>query len=491
MREITSISHLFRSFSIFYLALDFHIYGIFGNNDVERHLEMGKKFLAAGQLVDALTHFNAAIDGDPSNYLVYFRRATVYLALGKSKSALPDLNKVLELDPKFQAARLQRGNVLLKQGKLSEAEEDYLAVLEVETSNAEAQKQLQLLEPQRENIRLAKEYYEQHDFQAAIDAVSLAIDVSPWDADLRELRAESYIAQGNYFKASGDLRTTTKLVSDNTEGYYKLSNLHYDMGEAEEALLQIRECLKLDPDHKQCFPFYKKVKKLTKQLRDVQDYQSNGAYEDCVSKSKAILKTEDRVFSYIHRAKGHACHCNMKAKHIEEAFKWCKEILEIDENNIEARCDLAENYINNEQYEEAVQEYQKATNIDKNNQRAQEGQQRAQKLLKNSQKRDYYKILGVKRNANKRAINKAYRKLALQWHPDKFDGEEKKKAEKKFMDIAAAKEVLSDPEMRQRYDNGEDPLDPEQQQQGGRGNPFFHGFNPFGSDGFNFKFHFN
>jgi len=50
------------------------------------------------------------------------------------------------------------------------------------------------------------------------------------------------------------------------------------------------------------------------------------------------------------------------------------------------------------------------------------------------------------RNAKKKQIEKAYRKLAVQWHPDKFqDEEEKKHAEKMFMDIAAAKEVLSDP----------------------------------------------
>ena len=61
-------------------------------------------------------------------------------------------------------------------------------------------------------------------------------------------------------------------------------------------------------------------------------------------------------------------------------------------------------------------------------------------------KRDYYKILGVKRNAKKKDITKAYRKLAQQWHPDNFqDEDEKKTAEKKFMDIAAAKEVLTDP----------------------------------------------
>ena len=65
--------------------------------------------------------------------------------------------------------------------------------------------------------------------------------------------------------------------------------------------------------------------------------------------------------------------------------------------------------------------------------------------MKNSNKRDYYKILGVPRNADEGVINKAYRKLAIQWHPDKFAVEsEKEFATKKFIDIAAAKEVLTD-----------------------------------------------
>ena len=57
----------------------------------------------------------------------------------------------------------------------------------------------------------------------------------------------------------------------------------------------------------------------------------------------------------------------------------------------------------------------------------------------------------VHRNANKQEIIKAYRKLAQQWHPDNFQSEtEKKEAEKKFIDIASAKEVLTDPGQEQR-----------------------------------------
>lgn len=86
---------------------------------------------------------------------------------------------------------------------------------------------------------------------------------------------------------------------------------------------------------------------------------------------------------------------------------------------------------------------------------------------------------------------KAYRKAAQKWHPDNFKGDEQKIAEKKFIDIAAAKEVLTDPEKRQIFDNGEDPLDPE-----AKSNPF-RGNNPFGNfqfqhgSPFQFKFHFS
>jgi molecular chaperone DnaJ len=65
--------------------------------------------------------------------------------------------------------------------------------------------------------------------------------------------------------------------------------------------------------------------------------------------------------------------------------------------------------------------------------------------------RDYYEILQVSRTASGNEIKSAYRKLALKYHPDRFDGD-KKEGEKKFKELAEAYEVLSDERKRQRYD---------------------------------------
>lgn len=64
--------------------------------------------------------------------------------------------------------------------------------------------------------------------------------------------------------------------------------------------------------------------------------------------------------------------------------------------------------------------------------------------------RDYYELLGVVRTADAETIKKAYRKLALQYHPDRNNGE--KESEERFKEVTEAYEVLRDPEKRALYD---------------------------------------
>ena len=99
-------------------------------------------------------------------------------------------------------------------------------------------------------------------------------------------------------------------------------------------------------------------------------------------------------------------------------------------------------------------------------------------------KRDYYEVLGVNKGASDDEIKKAFRKLAVKYHPDKNPGD--KTAEEKFKEINEAYSVLSDKTKRSRYDQfGHAGVGGD-----GGGNPFGGGFSGFGGNGQSFNFDF-
>ncbi|CAI9590761.1 unnamed protein product [Staurois parvus] len=365
-RDRRGMSGVLSSLSLLCVILDLQLDGSLAASqaEIENHLEMGRKLLAAGQLAEALSHYHSAVDGDPKNYLTYYKRATVYLAMGKFKSALPDLSKAIDLKPDFLAARLQRGNILLKQGDTQDAEEDFRAVLLSSPTNEEAKNQLDRVREVQERREEAWAAYDREDYGEAISLLEKVIEFSPWDPSVRELRSECYLRIGDLNKAIQDLKPTTKLRNDNRAAFLKLSRLYYTMGEHEESLSQVRECLKLDQDDKDCFSHYKQVKKLSRQLESAEELIRDQRYEAAVEKFEAAIKTEPNVEIYRKQAKERICHCLSKSQHTEAAIRTCTEAHQRDPHNPQVLKDRAEAYILNEDYEKAVEDFQQAKELD-------------------------------------------------------------------------------------------------------------------------------
>jgi len=142
----------------------------------------------------------------------------------------------------------------------------------------------------------------------------------------------------------------------------------------------------------------------------------------------------------------------------QEALNDCNQAISLDESYIKAYLRRAKCCMDLEKFEDAVRDYEKINKMEKNREYKRLLHD-AKLALKKSLRKDYYKILGVDRNANEDEIKKAYRKRALVHHPDRHSSatdEEKKEQEKKFKELGEAYGILSDSKKKSRYDNGHD-----------------------------------
>lgn len=156
---------------------------------------------------------------------------------------------------------------------------------------------------------------------------------------------------------------------------------------------------------------------------------------------------------------------------------YCTEALELDPHSLHGLLEKAQKSFDEESYEACINALNLANDNHPGNQHIQAKLQEAQIALRRSKEKDYYKVLGLPKDADEVQIKAAYRRKTREHHPDKAvrSGVTKEDAEKRMAAINEAYEVLSDPELKARFDRGDDPNSHE----GRQGNPFQHG-NPFG-----------
>jgi DnaJ family protein C protein 3 len=139
-------------------------------------------------------------------------------------------------------------------------------------------------------------------------------------------------------------------------------------------------------------------------------------------------------------------------KNYKKAIPWCDQSLEYNDHSLYGLLSKAQAHMEAENFEAAISSLNSAKEHHPGAQQINQLLQNAQVELKRSKTKDYYKVLGLTRDADELQIKAAYRKMVKLHHPDKAHklGITKDDAEKKMASVNEAYEVLSDPELKQR-----------------------------------------
>ncbi|KAL5377947.1 hypothetical protein PMIN06_010932 [Paraphaeosphaeria minitans] len=454
--------------------------------------------LATGNAQEALTYFDVAIQRDPKNYLTFFRRGAAYLSLGKTAQAQNDFDKVLELKPGFEGALVQRAKIRARKADWAAARKDYAAA-------GKSDELLQLDEAQGAAM-LAKEAADEGDWETCVSQSGTAILVAGAAYDIRRTRAHCRFEKGEVVEGISDLQHLLQINTGDIEPHLQSSAMaFYSLGETEKGLKHIAQCLQSDPDSKVCMQLRRREKNLEKELKKVRKAFEKQQWATGVKyliergeEDPGLLKEVKEDFEgyvkdgYIFKNAPQGlynelvemtCEAYTEMNNFKKGAQYCDEALKLNPNSLPGLLHQAQKQLDTDDFEDAIRTLETAKEAHGQTEKIQTLLRKAHTLLKRSKQKDYYKVLGVTRAADERDIKKAYRKLSKVNHPDKAaaQGITPEEAQKKMAAINEAYEVLSDPELKQRFDNGDDPNNPEQQQ---GGHPF-HG-SPFGGGGQHF-----
>ncbi|KAL8854078.1 MAG: hypothetical protein Q9221_001201 [Calogaya cf. arnoldii] len=452
-----------------------------------------KSNLAQGNANDALTYFDVAVARDPKNYLTIFQRGATYLSLGRNAQAGQDFDRVLSIRPDFEGALVQRAKIKSKNADWSAARKDYEAA--GKTGGAE----VTALEEAEGAARLAVDAEKAGDWDGCISNAGTAILVAGTALSLRQLRARCRFERGEVLEGTSDLAHVLQIAPESVEPHLQISSMmFYSVGDMEKGLTQIRKCLHSDPENKACSKLYRRERQIEKTMKQVTAFKDKRQYNSAVKllvptgeDSGLLADVREEIDAgknagHIHKKSPDelygsllemVCELYMEMNNKKRAQPYCTDALKLNPHSLYGLIAQAHRQLDAEDYEAAVQTLNLAQENHPSAGQISSLLQKAQVQLKRSKTKDYYKVLNVSSDADERAIKRAYRKMTKQNHPDKTtaQGVPKEEAEKKMANINEAYEVLSDPELRARFDRGDDPNSNEQQGQPFHGSPFGQG----------------
>lgn len=446
-------------------------------------------FVLACQLL-LLQPLVSASDAKSGNVADLLERVSQSIKVKRYSEALEDLNAAIEADPALSEAYSRRANILRQLCRYEEAETDYNKYLELKPGNAAIEKELSQLHQAQSALRTASNLFDSGDFEKALEYIDKVVVVfSPACSKAKVLKVRLLLATKDYSGAIAETGYILKEDENDLDALLIRGRAYYYLADHDVAMRHYQKGLRLDPEHSELKKAYFGLKNLLKKTKSAEDNVEKGKLRLAVEDYKAALAMDPAHLAHnVHLHLG-LCKVLVKLGRGNDALSNCTEALNVDGELTEALVQRGEAKLLTEDWEGAVEDLKAAAQKSPQDMSIREALMRAEKALKLSKRKDWYKILGVSKTASFVEIKRAYKKLALKWHPDK-NADNREEAENKFREIAAAYEVLGDEEKRARYDRGDDEDGMGMGGGPGYGGFGFGGFDPFGGGGQQYTFHF-
>jgi DnaJ family protein C protein 7 len=369
--------------------------------------------MSAYKYNDALEDCKRAASLDPNNIKILLRLARIYTSLGQPEEAIATFSRI---NPPPSAKDMAPAKEMLRHVRAAQdALKDGTAASMVLYPLDQAEK---LLGPG-------------------------ALKPRKWQL----MRGEALLKMGDA-NSLGEVQNIAmsllRLNSQDPEALVLRGRALYCQGENDKAVQHFRKALSCDPDFRDAIKWLRTVQKLERMKEEGNQQYKAGQYQAALDLYSAALEVDPTNRGTNSKLLQNRAQCRIKLKQYAEAVADCEKAIALDPQYLKARKLKANALGLAGKWEEAVREWKQVQELDPEDRNIAKEVRRAELELKKSQRKDYYKILGVDQNATDAEIKKAYRKLAIIHHPDKNPGDPD--AEARFKDISEAYETLIDPQ---------------------------------------------
>jgi DnaJ family protein C protein 7 len=301
---------------------------------------------------------------------------------------------------------------------------------------------------------MSREYLNEKNPERAEQLLRSMIQYSPRAKKLRFEFVKVLIEKGDFTEANSQLTEMQKFCTRPDNLYIKAYLMHMQ-GNTDEAVTLLQKLIQIDPDYGDAHNLIRVAKRSSVAKEEANQLYKRGDYNGAIRKYEECLSIDEKNRGYkavIYTNKATAL---IKQEKYDEALKDLTSAIELNPNYPQAYFKRGEVNQKLKNFDSAVHDYQRAQDLNPQKFHISDKIRKARMEAKKAEHKDYYQILGVAKDASETDIKKAYRKLALKWHPDHaHTPEAKEKADKMFKDIAEAYSVLSDKEKRKQYDLG-------------------------------------